>query len=214
MPTLKQELLIECAEGNTVKVREAVSTIRRSGVEGPPFEAMALKTAENDYAGLLELCIDEGADYDFTKWLLEHGADPNSGHLMGDSNSAITAAAERGRTDFSERLVKHGAKVSGSGALAGAAEKQHTEMVGWLLDRGADVDEIGLRDYGDRRKKKCEGTALHKAAANGDIETGRLIDHGARLDIKDPMERTPLMLALEENHEEVARFLKSVGSTS
>ncbi|KAL8704660.1 MAG: hypothetical protein Q9201_002194 [Fulgogasparrea decipioides] len=152
--------------------------------------------------------------YDFTKWLLEHGADPNSGHLMADSISAVTAAAERGRIDFSELLVKHGAKVSGSGALAGAAEKQHTEMVGWLRDQGADVDEIGVRDYGDRRKKKYEGTALHKAAANGEIETARLlVQHGARLDIKDPMERTPLMLALEENQEEVARFLNSIEST-
>ncbi|KAI4119075.1 MAG: hypothetical protein LQ345_000950 [Seirophora villosa] len=58
--------------------------------------------------------------YNFTAWLLEHGSDPNSGHLMADSTSAITAAAERGRTDFSQLLVRYGAKVSRSGALADA----------------------------------------------------------------------------------------------
>ena len=144
--------------------------------------------------------------------MLEHGADPNSGHLVADSTSAITAAAERGRIDFLELLVKHDAKISGSGALAGAAEKKHLGVVAWLLNRGADIDEVGVRDYGDRRKRKYEGTALHKAAANGDIEMAKLlVAHKARLDIKDPLERTPLTRALEEGHHEVAEYLRALG---
>ncbi|KAL8908083.1 MAG: hypothetical protein Q9171_005601 [Xanthocarpia ochracea] len=149
--------------------------------------------------------------FDFTKWLLEHGADPNSGHLMADSTTALTAAAQQGRIDLSELLVQHNATLSGSGALAGAAENKHIDMVRWLLDRGAEIDETGIHDYGDRRKKEYEGTALHKAAANGDVEMAKLlVERGANLHIKDPMDRTPLMRALGKNQREVAEYFRSV----
>ena len=149
--------------------------------------------------------------FDFTKWLLEHGADPNSGHLMADSTTALTAAAQQGRIDLSELLVQHNARLAGSGALAGAAENKHTDMVRWLLDRGAEIDDIGVHDYGDRRKKDYEGTALHKAAANGDLDMAKLlVERGANLHIKDPKDRTPLNRALEENQSEVAEYLRSV----
>ena len=111
-----------------------------------------------------------------------------------------------------ELLVEHGAKISGSGALAAAAEKKSTDVAAWLLNKGADVDEVGVRDYGDRRKRKYEGTALHKAAANGDLEMAKLlVAHKARLDIKDPLDRTPLTRALEEGRQEVAEYLRSLG---
>ncbi|KAL8694919.1 MAG: hypothetical protein Q9218_000490 [Villophora microphyllina] len=108
-------------------------------------------------------------NYDFTEWLLERGANPNLGNLMAGQTSAITAATEQGRNDFAELLVKHGAHVSGSGALVVAAENKHHAMVSWVLDREADVNEIGVIDYGDSRGDKLEGTALHKAAVNGDL---------------------------------------------
>lgn len=135
---------------------------------------------------------------------------------MADSTSAITAAAERGNLALAELLVKHGAKVSGSGALAGAAERGNLDMVRWLLDHGADLDEVGVHDYGDRRKKKYEGTALHKAAAKGNIEIARLlVDRGANLKIVDPMGRTPWTRAKEEDQRQVVEFLESIeGKTS
>lgn len=132
---------------------------------------------------------------------------------MADSTSAITAAAERGRLDLAELLVQHGAKHSGTGALAGAAERGHTEMVRWLLDHEADIDEIGVHDFGDRRKQKFEGTALHKAAAKSNLElTELLVDRGAKTDVKDPLGRTPLARAKEENQPDVVRYLESIGA--
>lgn len=145
---------------------------------------------------------------DFTRWLLAHGADPNSGHLMADSTSAITAAAERGSVDLAELLVEHGAEVSGTGALPAAAGKGHLEMVRYLLDQGANLDEIGVHDYGDRRWKSHEGTALHKAAAGGHLEILELLlDRGARVDLVDPMDRTPLARAKEENQQQAVERL-------
>ena len=87
-------------------------------------------------------------------------------------------------------------------------------MVRYLLDHGADIDEIGLHDQGDRRKKKDEGTALHQAVANGDVDLAKLlVNRGARTDIRDPLDRTPLMRARERNQQGAIQFLNSIGVT-
>ncbi|KAL8680468.1 MAG: hypothetical protein Q9186_003366 [Xanthomendoza sp. 1 TL-2023] len=223
MSSSHQQLLSACAQGNIAKVRELIAAIQISTSKSVPFAAMAHQAAETGHVDILQICIDEGGldvneDWETAGdmlinavWELKHGADPNSGHLMADSTSAITAAAAQGRTDLSELLLQHNAQLSGSGALAAAAEKQQLSMLRWLLDHGADIDEIGVHDYGDRRKKKFEGTALHQAAANGNVEMAKLlVKRGASLNIKDPMHRTPLERAIEESQEEVAKYLGSV----
>lgn len=74
------------------------------------------------------------------------------------------------------------------------------DMVRWLIDHNADLNEIGVHDYGDERKKKFEGTALYKAVAKGDVDLAKLVvNRGARTDIKDLMVRTPFMRARKEN---------------
>ena len=66
---------------------------------------------------------------DFVSWLLDHGANPSSGHLMADSTSALCAAAERGRVDLATLLIDHGARVSGGGAVPAAAGQGNIDMV-------------------------------------------------------------------------------------
>ncbi|KAL8691242.1 MAG: hypothetical protein Q9218_003482 [Villophora microphyllina] len=150
---------------------------------------------------------------DFVRWLLEHGADPNSGHLMADSTSALCAAAERAHLPLATMLLEYGAHVSGTAALPGAAGRGHLEMVRFLLERGAAIDEVGVHDFGDRRKKAQEGTALHKAAERGDIEMARvLLDRGAGIEVRDPFDRTPLVRAKENGQDAMIEFLKSRGA--
>ena len=147
---------------------------------------------------------------DFVRWLLDNGANPNSGHLMADSTSALCAASERGRIDLAQLLINHDARVSGSGALPAAAGKGNMEMVRYLIEQGAAIDEIGVHDFGDRRKRKEEGTALHKAAAKGNIDLAALLlEKGAGLKVQDPLGRTPVVRAREEGQEEMVRFLES-----
>ena len=144
------------------------------------------------------------------RWLLENGANPNSGHLMADSTSALCAASERGRIDLAQLLIDHHAHVSGSGALPAAAGQGNIEMVRFLIEQGAEIDEIGVHDFGDRRKKKEEGTALHKAAAKGNIALAALLlEKGAGLRVEDPLGRTPIVRAREEGQEEMVKFLES-----
>jgi ankyrin repeat protein len=88
------------------------------------------------------------------------------------------------------------------------------DMVRWLIDHDANLNEIGVHDYGDRRKKKLEGTALHQAVAKGNIDLAMLlVDRGARTDVKDLMGRTPFMRAKDENQQEAMRYLESIGVT-
>jgi ankyrin repeat protein len=126
----------------------------------------------------------------------------------------MTAAAQRGDLNLAELLLQHGAEVSGAGALPGAAARGHMNMVRWLIDHDANLNEIGVHDYGDRRKKKLEGTALHQAVAKGNIDLAMLlVDRGARTDVEDPMGRTPFMRAKDENQQEAIGYLESIGVT-
>ncbi|KAI4264711.1 MAG: hypothetical protein L6R42_000194 [Xanthoria sp. 1 TBL-2021] len=168
---------------------------------------------DSEHAGDLLINMVWELKVDFVRWLLEHGADPNSGHLMADSTSAFCAAAEKGHLPLATMLLEHGAHVSGTAALPGAAGRGHLEMVRFLLERGAAIDEVGVHDFGDRRKKIHEGTALHKAAERGDIEMARvLLDRGAGIKVRDPFDRTPLVRAREKGQDEMVEFLKSRGT--
>ena len=132
---------------------------------------------------------------------------------MAGSTSALCAAAEQAHLPLATMLLDHGAHVFGTGALPGAAGRGHLEMVRFLLERGAAIDEVGVHDFGDRRKKIHEGTALHKAAERGGIEMARvLLDQGAGIEVRDPFDRTPLMRAREKGQDEMVEFLKARGA--
>ncbi|KAL8762174.1 MAG: hypothetical protein Q9184_001771 [Pyrenodesmia sp. 2 TL-2023] len=190
MASQHQELLKACADGDIVKVRDAISSLRQSGKTDVPIEEMALEAAENGHAAVIEICINEGLDTN-DDW-----------EVAGDM--LINAVWEK-------KFGRPGLQGLGDWRAAGASGNEHLGMVQWLLDHGADLDEIGVRDYGDRRKEKDEGTALHKAMANGDVEMARLpVGYGADLEIKDPMGRTPLTRALEEKQHDAAAYLRSI----
>lgn len=62
MSKAHEELLTASANGNIDKVREVLAEVHRLREEDAPLDKMAATAAENNYADILELCIDEGAD--------------------------------------------------------------------------------------------------------------------------------------------------------
>lgn len=131
---------------------------------------------------------------------------------MTDSLTALTAAASLNLPAYASLLIAHGATLSGCGVAAAAAANGHTEMLHYLLVQGADVNELGVRDFGDRRKAADEGAPLHKAAARGDLQmVGMLLEMGAKVDIRDMLFRTPIDRAREEGKWEVVAFLEQFG---
>lgn len=86
-----------------------------------------------------------------------------------------------------------------SEAMVAAARNGHTEVVDYLLGRGAVVDAKGF--FG--------ATGLHWAAINGHRSTADLlVRHGANLDLRDArFDATPAEWAHEGGHEDLSRKL-------
>ena len=119
-------------------------------------------------------------------------------------------------------------------ALGLAAFFGHTEMVTWLLDHGADVNQSAsnaqrvtalhgavargnaslatllLKRGANPNVRQETGLApLHEAAANGSVELVRiLIDNGAHVAIRTDAGKTPADFAQERGHAELADWLK------
>lgn len=89
-------------------------------------------------------------------------------------------------------LLRNGASLVHSGALASAAESGRLELVSWLLDQGADVNDVitnsGLIDH------PCKGhpwPALHAAIEHGHADVVRLLlARGADPKLLDQQGRT------------------------
>jgi ankyrin repeat protein len=110
----------------------------------------------------------------------------------------------------------------GQSALMWAAARGNADMVRFLAARGALLDAHGLVRQWPRKiineprpKDMNKGgfTALHYAAREGCIDCARaLVDAGADLDVIDPERVTPLVLALENLHYDLAIYLIEAGA--
>ena len=86
---------------------------------------------------------------------------------------------------------------------AAARADVNAERVTFLLDKGADVDEL------DNEGR----TALHHAAQNGEVEVIKvLLDRGAEIDALDKDNRTPLHFAATERRTGAVKLLLQRGA--
>ena len=61
-------------------------------------------------------------------------------------------------------------------------------------------------------RSEGRGSPLHEAAANGFLEFAKLlVENGADVNQKDDSGKTPLTIALEYKHPNVAKFLREHG---
>lgn len=121
-------------------------------------------------------------------------------NLVEEFKTPLAEAAELGNQEMVELLLEHGAWVKDSGTIVLAAEAGKTHIVKLLLSRGADIDEIGVQGPPDDDWSEEMGSPLHKAIANGHVETALfLIDAGANPNLEDGQGRTPEALAHEYN---------------
>jgi len=129
--------------------------------------------------------------------------------------TALIIAASSGNTEVCSELIGAGASVSASNdreqtALHYAASKGNVEVGRLLIERGADIN---ARD-------KANQLSLHRAATTGATPFVRLIlaseSPGSfkkpRLNLQDRAGNTPLHLAMESGHAEVAVALIEAGA--
>lgn len=135
----------------------------------------------------------------------------------GDFSDLLYWAARAGNLEVGILLLEHGAKAT-TADLCGASLANATELVKVLLEKGA------------RPTRPTEesqwGSALHYAAANGNVELSKLLlSHGANAEEVttayppyDPSDKgsfpsgtTPLYWAVYRKHPEMVSFLLSSG---
>ena len=137
--------------------------------------------------------------------LIARGADVSARSASG-LGSALGSAVST-CPDLAELLLAAGAEIDardGDGAtlLHLMANKPHVREVAWLLARGADPNA----QMTDGR------TPLHRAAErNASARAAQmLVEAGARADIRDAADMTPLDYAIEKNKTKVAHYLRDL----
>ena len=168
------------------------------------------------------------ADARMVKMLLDAGAEPESPNQDGET--ALMLAIRTGELPVVEMLINAGAKVNTIEKFhnqtplmyAAASASNAGEMVKLLLAKGADVKPRALYSDWDsqitsepRAQYRPTGglTALLYAARGGCFDcVEELAGAGADVNIPTPEGVTPLMIALDNDHNDVAKLLLDRGA--
>jgi ankyrin repeat protein len=121
----------------------------------------------------------------------------------------LPIAAGLGSADDARRLLPTASVLDRHRATALAAQLGHIEILQMLLDAGEDPNRYNPKgNHG-------HSTPLHQAVWSGhDAVVRLLVEHGARLDIKDTIyEGTPLGWAEYGGRKEIAEYLRTKGGT-
>ncbi|KAI9041349.1 ankyrin repeat domain-containing protein [Aspergillus affinis] len=144
----------------------------------------------------------------YIDFLLAHGADINAEF---PDQSPVRAAV---RSDGDEEtamtrirfLVDRGAWVNGSGALTSAAGLGRLDAVAFLIEKGADVEDLGDESTEIHRPKT---SALLAAAESGHEAIVRLlVKYGANVTRRDDLGRSAVDLAESNGHTRLAELLR------
>ena len=120
-------------------------------------------------------------DLSLMRFLVSKGADP----LLATTNNTTALMVAAGLGNFEDRSAEE--------------KKSALEAAKMLVDWGADVNAVGENGW----------TALHGAAYTGEDEIAQfLVEKGAKLDVKDVFEQTPLSIAQGEIGAKVLDFTK------
>lgn len=156
--------------------------------------------------------LHEASSLEFTKLLLDAGANPDAENKYKQTPLADKAGAWRTDTeDLVQAMIDAGASVnhtSGYGytALNQAAKSGQVGVAKALIEAGAKVNLTN----------GCYGffTPLHNAAEYGHLEMVKaLIDAGAEINAKNKFGATPLSLASAEEHLDIVKVLMQAGAT-
>lgn len=166
------------------------------------------------------------ANVNIVGMLLDAGANANRANQDGET--PLMLAARTGAVRVAELMIRHGANVNtreqfrNQTALMWAAAERKPEMVAFLISKGATVNvRATANDWGSqitnepRVQYRPTGglTPLlyaARAGCRGCVEA--LLKGGADIDFPNPDGMTPMMMAIDNSHYEVARYLLDQGA--
>jgi len=155
-------------------------------------------------------------------------ADANANRANEDGETPVMLAARTGAVKVADLLVRHGANVNAretfrdQSALMWAAAESHPEMVSFLISKGAAVNVRAMaNDWPNQmtneprvQYRPTGGLTPLLYAARGGCQAciEALLKGGADIDLPNPDGMTPLMMAIDNAHYEVARYLLNQGA--
>jgi uncharacterized protein len=185
------------------------------------LKAGAKATVANDYGVTPMSQAAERANAEVIKALLKAGADVESPNREGQT--ALMTVARTNRVEAAKALLSKGAKVNareqwrGQTALMWAAAQSQPEMVKLLIKHGADVNaRSNIRQWPrkvtaePRPQNRPSGglTPLLFAAREGCAPCAQaLVEGGADIDLADPDNISPLLMATLNARWDVASYL-------
>jgi hypothetical protein len=159
------------------------------------------------------------SQYEFAKFLLLKGANPNGRYNLKDT--FLGRAASNPTPDMLNLLVQHGARLQGSHALREAAQYRRINNMKRLLELGVDINEVFTRPVYDPSNPLREvvwGCALHFAIKGGPLnkpvtdsptEMVRfLLEQGAQADTLDGDGKTPLQVAKQARKRDIMQVFQ------
>jgi ankyrin repeat protein len=166
------------------------------------------------------------ANVELMKLLLDAGASPESPNA--DGMTALMVAVRTGVTPAAELLIKRGANVNaaetwrGQTALMWAAGEARPDMVDLLIAHGANVSARAIaNDWArqvtsePRAQYRPTGgmTPLLYAARSGcERCVAAILEAGADINLPNPDGVTPLMVAIDNYHFDLAKYLLGKGA--
>jgi ankyrin repeat protein len=190
-------------------------------IAGVLIAAGAAVDTANDFGITPLLHASRNGDAAMVDLLLRGGANASLAHPEGET--PLMAAARSGSLPAVRSLVARGVNVNAAEsfqkttALMWAAAEGHTEIVGLLLEAGADPDlqahVTSLTERHNADHPTGGFTALMWAARNGDEKTvRRLVAGGANLNLKNGDGASAAMIAIYNDHFDMAATLIELGS--
>ncbi|PYH35256.1 ankyrin repeat domain-containing protein [Aspergillus neoniger CBS 115656] len=174
---------------------------------------------ECDGGNALYLAAKEG-HRDIVEILVQNKASVN--HVNRYHGTALTAAVSHDHLDIARLLVKRGAGVginlhgeSGETPLGAAASRGSLEAIQFLLDEGADINQLGEYHRTPLVAAACYkwGSPLAAVAYTGRLELMQLlIANGAIINLPGGSIGCPLAAAAAGGELEAARFLLDKGA--
>jgi ankyrin repeat protein len=159
-------------------------------------------------------CVDGLVDV--MHWLLDHGASVNAQNKV--LYAPLHYAASCGRLQSARMLIEHNADIHIQ--VEEGMSPLHVAAIHWIKRDQDDIMEV-LLDHGANPNARDDNNAtpLHYSSwwKSFDLETVEgtrlLLKYGAIIDAEDNDGKTPLQLALDHGHNDMATCLKEHGAT-
>lgn len=190
------------------------------------LRAGAKVSLANNYGATPMSLAAEVGNADIIGVLLEAGADVESPNA--DGMTALLAVARTGNVKAAQLLLGAGAKVDARESFGGqtplmwATARRHPEMMQLLIARGADVNaRSAVRDYqrhvtAEGRPKSLDSGGftplLYASRENCRACVDLLLKNGADINIADPDDVSPLLVAIMNANWDLAQRLIEAGA--